>query len=310
MSRIDEALKRAAEDSGEVRPADAGQEEMPAGSWTAQYPKERGGGPVRIERVVPRVQAERNAAEPSHTPAAKPERTPVVAPLQAVELTPVSTDLGLVTSDAASSAQIEQYRRLAATLHEAQVERGLRRVAITSALPEEGKTLTAANLALTLSESFGRRVLLIDADLRRPGVHAVFGVANASGLTEALSSPARDPAFAAVSPRLSVLTAGRVGQNPLAALSSERMRELLEECSARFDWVLLDTPPVGVLSDAQVVARLAGSVLLVIAAGSTSYPIVERAVEDLGRECIIGTVLNRVDDRVIPEARYYRYDQQ
>jgi capsular exopolysaccharide synthesis family protein len=215
-----------------------------------------------------------------------------------------------VTSDAASSAQIEQYRRLAATLHEAQVERGLRRVAITSALPEEGKTLTAANLALTLSESFGRRVLLIDADLRRPGVHAVFGVANASGLTEALSSPARDPAFAAVSPRLSVLTAGRVGQNPLAALSSERMRELLEECSARFDWVLLDTPPVGVLSDAQVVARLAGSVLLVIAAGSTSYPIVERAVEDLGRECIIGTVLNRVDDRVIPEARYYRYDQQ
>jgi succinoglycan biosynthesis transport protein ExoP len=79
---------------------------------------------------------------------------------------------------------------------------------------------------------------------------------------------------------------------------------LLEECARRFDWVLLDTPPVGVLPDAQLLARLAGAVILVIGANSTPAALIERAVAELGPECIIGTVLNRVGTHVISEAGY------
>ena len=84
---------------------------------------------------------------------------------------------------------IEQYRKLGAALHEAQQERGLRSVLCTSALMGEGKTVTACNLALTLSESYGRRVLLIDADLRRPQIHTMFGIPNAAGLADTLAAP-------------------------------------------------------------------------------------------------------------------------
>jgi Mrp family chromosome partitioning ATPase len=129
-------------------------------------------------------------------------------------------------------------------------------------------------------------------------------LSNARGLSEVLADGRLDLPFIEVSERLSVLTAGRPGPAPLAGLSSPRMRALLEECARRFDWVLVDTPPVGVLPDAQLIARLAGAVVLVIGAGSTPAALVERAVAELGPECIIGTVLNRVDRHVISEAGY------
>jgi Mrp family chromosome partitioning ATPase len=104
---------------------------------------------------------------------------------------------------------------------------------------------------------------------------------------------------------LSVLTAGRPGPAPLADLTSERMAEIVQDSAAKFDWVLLDTPPVGLLPDAQVLVRLAGAVVFVIAAGSTPAAAVERAIAQVGTEAIIGTVLNRVEDRRIHEADYY-----
>jgi capsular exopolysaccharide synthesis family protein len=204
---------------------------------------------------------------------------------------------------------LEQYRRLAAALHEAQVEGGLKTVMITSAVPHEGKTLTTVNLALTLAESYARRVLLIDADLRAPSIHSLLKIPNRRGLTDALADEHFELPLTDVSECLSVLTAGRPGSAPLAGLSSRRMGALLEECGRRFDWVLLDTPPVGVLPDAQLVARLAGAVILVIAAGSTPAAVVERTVAELGQECIIGTVLNRVERHQISEADYYDHYQ-
>ena len=211
----------------------------------------------------------------------------------------------LVTSTS-NNASLEQYRRLAAALHDWQIESQSKTIMITSALPHEGKTLTVVNLALTLSESYARRVLVIDADLRAPGVHGVLGIANDRGLSEALAGDRGEPRYAAVSSRLSVMTAGRPGPAPLAGLTSHRMREVLEDCAARFDWVLIDTPPVGVLPDAQVLVRLVGGTLLVIAAGSTPAAAVERAIAEFGGpEAIIGTVLNRVDEETIPEAVYY-----
>jgi capsular exopolysaccharide synthesis family protein len=201
--------------------------------------------------------------------------------------------------------ELEPYRRLAAALHDAQMARGIKTVMVTSALPREGKTLTALNLAITLSESFGRRVLLIDADLRWPSVHHVLGLPNTRGLSEALCAESQDLPFVEVSAHWSVLLAGSPGSQPLAGLTSERMGILLDEFENRFDWVLLDTPPVGFLPDARLLARLIQSVVLVIGAGSTPASLVERAVAELGQESILGTVLNRVRADDMPAADYY-----
>ena len=217
-----------------------------------------------------------------------------------------STDIQarLVTSGS-SSVSLEQYRRLAAVLHEEQVKGSLKTVMVTSALPSEGKTLTIANLALTLSGSYGRRVLVIDADLRAPSLHRLFSVRNTRGLTDALRDGQHGLPVIELSSQLSLLTAGRPGPTPLADLTSERMGEVIRECATSFDWVLIDTPPVGLLPDAQVLARVVGAVIFVIAAGSTPSAAVERAITEIGSDSIIVTVLNRVDDRRIHEASYY-----
>jgi len=200
---------------------------------------------------------------------------------------------------------IEQYRRLAATLHEAQATRGIRTVMITSAVPREGKTLTAVNLALTLSESYGLRVLLIDADLRRPSVHGIFRLPNTSGLSEGLRVDKGQLALIEVSPTLTVLPAGRPDSDPMAGLTSDRMKAVIAEAVVRFDWVILDTPPVGLMPDAQLLARLADGVVVVIGAGTTPYPLVQRVVSELGADQIIGAVLNRVDEATVPATGYY-----
>jgi capsular exopolysaccharide synthesis family protein len=206
------------------------------------------------------------------------------------------------TPDAAST---EQYRRLAATLHHAQVEKGLKTVMVTSSVPREGKTLTVVNLALTLSESYGRRVLLVDADLRRPSVHQDLGVPNELGLRDVLSSNRAELPVVQVSERLWVLPSGRVEENPLAGLSSERMRGFLDAAAGRFDWVLVDTPPVGLLPDAHVLGRLVQASVFVIRAGGTPFATVEKAIAELGRDCIIGTVLNNVDPSTLQISEYY-----
>lgn len=232
---------------------------------------------------------------------------PVVAPrtgeYRQIGPAPAELERKLVTSHLAVPIAVEQYRRLAGTLHDLQAEQGLKTLMVTSALPGEGKTLTITNLALTLSEACRRRVLLIDADLRRPAVHTVFGLPNTRGLTDVLRSERGDLPLLQVSEHLAVLPAGSIDQ-PMA-LTSDRMRLLLERAAATYDWVLLDAAPVGFMPDAQLLARLTRAVLFVIAANSTPHGLVSRAVAELGPECIVGTVLNRVDEDNVPAAAYY-----
>jgi capsular exopolysaccharide synthesis family protein len=211
----------------------------------------------------------------------------------------------LVVGGGASSASIEQYRRFAASMLHLQAAHGLQRLMVTSSVPREGKTLTVANLALSLSESYQRRVLLIDADLRRPSVHEVFGTSNSYGLCEVLRSASRPPQFLRVSPTLSVLPAGSPGPSPMADLASERMERLLDEVTASFDWVLLDAPPIALMADAGLLARLTRAVILVVAANSTPYSLVEKMVAELGREHIVGTVLNRSEEEPAQWSAYY-----
>jgi capsular exopolysaccharide synthesis family protein len=199
----------------------------------------------------------------------------------------------------------EQYRKLAAALHHAQADRGLKLIIVTSANPGEGKSLTASNLALTLSESYKRRVLLIDADLRRPSLHDVFGLPNGSGLSDGLTRDSlRELAVQEVSARLSVLTSGRPLEDPTGALTSGQMTRILEEARATYDWAIIDTPPIGLLTDAKLLSEMVDGVLLVVEAARTPYPDLLRAIETVGRERLLGTVLNRIE-RVSGQSKYY-----
>jgi capsular exopolysaccharide synthesis family protein len=298
MSRIDKALRvwegtATVDDGAEV---DAATQTSEAFRLT-EYARER----------HPQVQPSQATAVPVEEPAPPQAFVPEPRPVRATRQVPApASDVDLrarLVTGGADPVSLEQYRRLAAVLHDAQVERGLKTILITSALPGEGKTLTVANLALTLSEAYARRVLVIDADLRWPSLHEIFNVPNSQGLSEALDAGG-DPAIVEVSSRLSIMTSGKPGPAPLAGLTSKRMGALLKECAGQFDWVLVDTSPVGVLPDGQVLARLIGAVILVIKAGSTPAAAVERAVADLGQEYILGTVLNRVEERRIPDAGY------
>jgi capsular exopolysaccharide synthesis family protein len=165
----------------------------------------------------------------------------------------------------------------------------------------------ALNLALTLSESYRRRVLLIDADLRRPSLHLVFKIPNTGGLTAALKAAA-DQKVAAVkiSETLTLLPAGRPEPNPLGGLSSDRMKRIVAAAAARFDWVIVDSPPVGLLADARLVSETVDAAILVVRAGVTRFPDLQAAADTIGHERILGLVLNAVDPVEIRGVGYYR----
>jgi capsular exopolysaccharide synthesis family protein len=200
----------------------------------------------------------------------------------------------------------EQYRRLAAVLHDAQGTSSLQVVLVASAVAGEGKTLTSCNLALTLSESYRRRVLLIDADLRRPALHHVFKLDASVGLSDGLAANADSSLVVRqVSPNLAILPAGRPSADPMAGLISQRMRRLIDEAKQTFDWVILDTPPLVLLPDANLLASMADGVVLVIRADATPHRLVRRALDTLGRSRIVGAVLNQATGT--PAPAYYSY---
>jgi protein-tyrosine kinase len=218
----------------------------------------------------------------------------------------------VVADEKMSPQSREQYRRLAAVLHDAQANTGLRIVMIASAVPGEGKTLTATNLALTLSESYQERVLLIDADLRKPALHQMFHISAATGLIEGLRADgATKLVLRQVSSRLTVLPAGRPTSDPMAAFTSERMRQLLAEARETFDWVIIDTPPLVLLSDAHLLSPLVDGAVLVVRANGTPHDLVRRAADIIGRNRIAGVVLNQAEALAQPgyNARHHRYYQ-
>jgi capsular exopolysaccharide synthesis family protein len=194
-------------------------------------------------------------------------------------------------------ALVSQFSRLAGNLHNAQIASGMKVIMTTSAGPGEGKTLTALNLALVLSGSYGRRVLLIDADLRQPSIHSICGFDILPGLTEGLeeSNHAKLP-LVELSNTLSFLPAGRPNPDPMDRLTSERMRAILDEAVATFDWVILDAPPIGLVPDASLLAGMVDTALFVIRARHAEFAAVRNAVDAFGRDRIFGVVLNATDE--------------
>jgi capsular exopolysaccharide synthesis family protein len=179
-------------------------------------------------------------------------------------------------------------------------------IAMTSAQPLEGKTTTAVNTALALAIG-GARVLLIDADLRRPSIHKALRLENLTGLAEVLSGEARmrEAVQRTVNPNLLCVTAGSPPANPSELLGSDRMKALLDQlATGPFDWVIIDTPPVLAVTDAVILAPLVSAVTFVVGSEMTRWRVAERAIETLqaGNPRSISAVLNRVD---FDRNRYY-----
>jgi len=309
MGRLDNAMRRAAgEASGEQAASEARQLMDVRDLPSAEFPSED-------ESIVP-------VATPPEPFEAESSREPVMTagqtaqPLADGRLLPdlrhqvnAELDTKTVVDEHMMPASREQYRRLAAAFHQAKRSNGYKVVMIASAVAGEGKSLTAANLALTLSESYRQNVLLVDADLRRPSQHSIFQVSGVPGLSEGLIST-EEPKLPLhrLSSRLTVLPAGRPTSDPIGAITSERMRRLVEEAREVFDWVIIDTPPVGLLTDASLLASMADGVVLVVKAESTPFDLVNRAVDALGRERMMGVVLNRAREQAHRSSYdYYKY---
>ena len=199
----------------------------------------------------------------------------------------------LVTAPQADPLLVEQFRQLAATLHQAQSVGNIKVVMVTSASAGDGKSLTAVNLALTLSDSYGLRVLLVDADLRRPSLHDLAQVPNNHGLGDTLkSSTDRKLPVYRLSDTLMLVPAGQPDRDPMIALTSPRMQQILQEAATRFDWILIDTPPMGPIADTSLLVPIIDAAVLVVRAGKTHYAHVQKAITSIGRDRILGVVLN------------------
>jgi tyrosine-protein kinase Etk/Wzc len=217
-----------------------------------------------------------------------------------------------LTGNQTFSIGIEAFRNLRTSLIWSDGGETLRTLVVTSAAPGEGKTMTAANLAVTLAYD-GLRVLLVDCDIRRPRVHGLFQLPRAPGLMELLRAsgdpdapPIRAIRETPVS-RLSVLTCGALPVNASNLLSGTRMRVLLRELQEQFDIIVLDTPPVLATADASIVASLTDGVLLVVRAGATDRNAAQRAYQQLANvgARVVGTVLNDPGGEVAKEGDYY-----
>ncbi|HJZ75331.1 MAG TPA: CpsD/CapB family tyrosine-protein kinase [Vicinamibacterales bacterium] len=206
-----------------------------------------------------------------------------------------------------SLASREQYRQLAATLHNAQTASGLKAIMIASAVAGEGKTLTAANLALTFAEAYERSVLLVDADLRRPSLHRLFSTGGPLPSAATAGSWTWAQHVREVTPRLAILTRERPSSAPMADLTSGRMRQLIQEARTAVDWIVVDTPPIALLPDASLLISAVDGAVIVVKAGSTPLELVRRAVEAIAPAKRLGVVLNAAT-RYAREARY-GYDQ-
>lgn len=284
MSRIDEALRRTR--SEHDAPASAPASDATASAVEADDPWQVSADPV--VQVAPPGQAR-------YIPAGGvPEPGSLAGTLlDSQKVSPHLFEKLVLNTSELPSGVVEQYRRLAAALHHAQLDRGIGTVMVTSGLAGEGKSLTATNLALTLAESYKRRVLLVDADLRRPSLNKVFQLPDTSGLSDGLESDdERRLPVVQLSPYLTLLPAGRPTPDPMALLTSKRMKHVVDEAREAFDWVILDTPPIALLPDAGLLASMVDTAVLVVRAATTPLAAARRALEAVGRNRVIGVVLN------------------
>lgn len=217
-------------------------------------------------------------------------------------------DRSIITARMPKSPVSEQYRTIRTNIQFSSVDQDIRSILVTSAGPGEGKSTTAANLAVVFAQQ-GKRVLLVDADLRKPTAHYTFRVENIYGLTRVLTK--QSSLHEAVQPceveNLDILTSGPIPPNPAELLSSNQMTELLEELYSIYDMVIFDTPPVLAVADAQILTNHVDGSILVVWSGKTEQEGAKKAKETLSasKGKLLGVVLNGKKHKDSQQYYYY-----
>ncbi|MEE3892688.1 CpsD/CapB family tyrosine-protein kinase [Priestia megaterium] len=201
----------------------------------------------------------------------------------------------------------EQYRTIRTNIQFSNVDQDIKTIVLTSSGAEEGKSTTSSNLATVYAQQ-GLKVLLIDADLRKPTGHYTFRLENHIGLTNVLTrqSTLAQAVQESEIPHLSVLTSGPIPPNPSELLASAQMTELLKEMKKQFDMIIFDTPPILAVADAQILANQVDGTILVVSSGKTEKDAALKSKELLSNAQgkLLGVVLN---NRKVEEGNYYYY---
>ena len=206
------------------------------------------------------------------------------------------------------SIAAETYKVLRTNIEYSSYDRDLKILVVTSSQPQEGKSITSGNLALSLAQD-DKKVILVDCDLRRPSVHKKFFLSNAVGVTEVvLGRKSLESAIQKYNLTLDILTSGKVPPNPSEMVGSKNMQNLLNELKEMYDYVILDTPPVLTVTDAQVLSTKVDGVIFVVKSGATKKDDIIQAKSQLDKvnASIVGAILNRVEKS--DKKQYYYYD--
>jgi protein-tyrosine kinase len=305
MSRIHEALKKA-----EIEKA----AHLPAGE-RAIMPQ------VVNDMDVPALSTHPIAAETVRPPeAVRPVHAADGAILQFDDLVKRcahpewESDSALRISLSGDSGKVvgERFRTLRSRLYQIAGTRTLRRLLITSSLPAEGKTFVATNLVRSIIRQADRRVLLIDADLRAPRLHASLGAPSSPGLSDYLRGEKDEYAIVqnSVANNLCFIPCGTKVSNPSELLLSDRMRILLDCVTPAFDWVILDSPPSLPVHDASSLADLCDGVLFVVRAGETDHEAAKKASLEFKDKNLLGVVLNQVENSEAQGGYYYGHSDK
>jgi capsular exopolysaccharide synthesis family protein len=225
-----------------------------------------------------------------------------------VEISPARVEPHLVSITQPRSTYTEQFRNLRSRLLQAGEKRGVQVVVVTSSGVAEGKTLTSLNLSWMLAQTEGVNALLIDTDLRRPCAAQYLGLQTPHGLSEVLSGQIEiDKAIIRLQPSgLYLLPGGAPRENVAEMLAGPTFGKLLRQVRQRFDYIIIDAPPLGVFSDANTLINRADGALLVVRANKTKYKSVERLLDGVPRERMLGVVLNHSEEK-LPDESYYGY---
>jgi protein-tyrosine kinase len=289
MSRIHDALKRAEQE----RATSTGTHVEPAFDQTGTHPENMPALHSSVATVMPGMAS-------GLTYESLLARTPPSA------WTPDERTM-LFFQDDDSRIGAEEFRTLRSRLYQIREKMPVKRLLVTSALPKEGKSFVAANLAQVLVRQHGRRVLLIDADLRSPGMHRHLGAAQSPGLAEYLLGECDEFAALQRGPmeNLFFTPAGRVAGSAPELLANGRLKLFLQRVDPLFDWIILDSSPVIPVSDATLVAGNCDGILMVVRSNATPSDLARRAREEFPDKLLLGVVLNGAPSGKLAQSKYY-----
>jgi len=219
-------------------------------------------------------------------------------------------DKNLVSLLEPQSFEAEQFKHLRTNILFPVSGKLPRSIMVTSAVPGEGKSFVASNLAVSIAQNIDEHVLLVDCDIRKPTIHNNFGFDDVAGLSEYLSKGTSLSSLLLKTEinKLTILPGGIPPENPSELVSSNQMSKLLKEVNSRYSdrYIIIDSPPPHLTSETSVIARQVDGILIVVKAGSTGRELVEELLEMMGKEKIIGVVVNWLD---MSSMKYYGYNK-